>query len=218
MSRSHKKTALRKQREQAQRRQAIVDAARQVFFDKGFMATTMDSIADGCQLAKGTLYLYFKSKEELYVSIMAEGLRLLEADLDGVRGLPLAGDALLGEVLQRYYAFYEKNRRYFTIIFLSSQPDVRERVPDGLFSECMASAKACMQVLSDVIEQGIEEGIFRRVNAWAFANILWSTVNGIIMHYEQGSLYRDEILQLPLQEMLQQALDLALHGLRVVGS
>jgi len=99
-------------------------------------------------------------------------------------------------------------------MFLSSQPDVRERVPDELLRECMDSARDCMQVVSDVIEKGIESGVFRKVNSWAAANILWSTVNGIIMHYEQGPLYRDEILRLSLEDILREALDLALNGLR----
>jgi AcrR family transcriptional regulator len=209
-----KRTALRKQKEQALRREAILHAAREVFFQKGFMSATMDGIAHGCDLAKGTLYRYFRSKEELYVSIMAEGLDLLKKDFAGIEDLPLSCDRLLEEILQVYYAFYERQPKYFRIMFLSSQPDVRERAPDELLKECIDSAKQCMQVLSSVIEKGIEEGVYRKVIPWTSANILWSTVNGIIMHYEQGALYREEILKLPLREMLQEALNLALNGLR----
>ncbi len=208
------RTALRKKKEQAMRREAILNAAREVFFQRGFMASTMDSIAEGCDLAKGTLYLYFRSKEELYVSIMAEGLDLLKKDLERVKDLSVACDLLLGEVLEAYYRFYESNRKYFRIMFLSSQPDVSERVPNELLNECMDTAGQCMQVLSNIIERGMEEGVFRPVSPWPFANILWSTVNGVIMHYEQGALYREKILKLPLREMLQEALDLALNGLR----
>jgi len=218
MGDSQKKTLIRKQREQADRRKSILNSAREVFFDKGFMAATMDAIADGCDLAKGTVYLYFKSKEELYVSIMVEGLGLLREDLARIRGLVLPADGLMAEILRVYYTFYERNPKYFRIMFLSSQPDVRERAPDELFRQCVDRAKESMQMLCEVIEKGIEDGVFRRVNPWAFANILWSTVNGIIMNYEQGPFYRDEILRLPLQEMLREALDLALNGLRVAGS
>jgi AcrR family transcriptional regulator len=173
----------------------------------------MDGIADSCDLAKGTLYLYFKSKEDLYVSVVVEGASLLRKDLAKIADLCLPADRLLGELLQTYYKFYEKNRKYFRIMFLSSQPDLGERVSDGLLKECAGEARACMQVVSDVIEKGIESGVFRKVNSWTFAVILWSTVNGIVMNYEQGPLYRDEILRLPLQEMLQEGLDLALNGL-----
>jgi TetR/AcrR family transcriptional regulator len=215
MSESQKRTVIRKRKEQAVRRKAILDAAREAFFEKGFMAATMNGIADRCDLAKGTIYLYFRSKEELYISLMAEGLSLLKNDLDGIGGLRLPADKLLGEMLKTYYAFYEKNRKYFRIMFLSSQPDVRERVRDDLLRECLDCAMECMQILNDVIQAGVDDGIFRKVNPWAFANVLWSMVNGIIMHYEQDPLYRDEILRLPLHEILQEALDLALNGLLV---
>jgi len=213
MSTSQKRTALRKKREQEERRNSIVTAAREAFSEKGFTAATMDGIADDCGLAKGTLYLYFKSKEELYVSIVLEGASLLRKDLARIADLSLPADRLLAELLQTYYNFYEKNQKYFRIMFLSSQPDFRERAPEELLKKCADEARACMQVVSDVIAKGISSGVFRKVHPWAFAIVLWSTVNGIVMNYEQGPPYRDEILSLPLQEMLQEALDLALNGL-----
>lgn len=211
---SHNRTAARRLREQAQRRQAILEAAREVFFEKGFREATIEAIAHRCDLAKGTIYLYFQSKEELYVSIMAEGLELLKNDLSRVGERSLPCDRLLGEALDLYYAFYQNNPKYFRIMFLSSQPDVRKRVPDALHRQCMERAGECMEILSRLIEKGVRQGVFRAVSPWTFAVLLWSTVNGIIMHYEQGTLYRNEILKLPLEEMLHEALDLALNGLR----
>jgi len=213
MSISQNRTAARKKREQEQRRKSIITAAKQAFSEKGFMAATMDGIAQGCDLAKGTLYLYFKSKEDLYVSIMVEGAAILRKDLVKIADLSLPADRLLGELLRTYYNFYEKNREYFRIMFLSTQPDLRERVPDELLKSCADEARVCIQVVSDVIEKGIESGVFRKVHPWTSAIVLWSTVNGIVMHYEEGPLYRDEILRLPLQEMLREALDLALNSL-----
>ena len=211
----HNKTLVRRQKEKTERRKAILSAAREVFFEKGFMAATVDAIADKCDLAKGTIYLYFKSKEELYISMMAEGMELLRKDLVKVLDLALPGDGLLGEVLQTYFAFYRENRKYFTVIFLSSHPDVRERVPDEVLNECMDSARGCMQVVSDVIGRGIESGVFRRVDPWPVANILWATVNGIILSYEQGPLYREEILKgAAMEDILRAALDVVLEGLR----
>ena len=214
MSISQKKTAVRKKKEQLERRKSILAAAKEAFCLKGFMAATMEEIADSCSLAKGTLYLYFKSKEDLYVSIILEGTSLLRKELAKIANVSLPADKLLGELLRSYLNFYENNRKYFRIMFLSSQPDTGDRVPDELLKQCADQGIACMQVVSDVIEKGIESGIFRKVNPWTYAIVLWSAVNGIMMHYEQGGLYRDEILgPVPLHSMLQDALDLALYGL-----
>lgn len=214
MNTSHRKTARRRQREHAERRNAILTAAREVFFEKGFMTATMEAIAEKCDLAKGTLYLYFKSKEELYVSIMAEGMRLLKQELERVQCLSLNSEQLLGEVMQNYVAFYRENRKYFRIMFLTSQPDFRERVSPELLKQCMDPAKDCMRIVSDIIQQGSDSGAFRKVDAWSVANILWATVTGIIMSYEQEPVYRDEIFGQKLEEILWKSLDLALNGLR----
>jgi AcrR family transcriptional regulator len=204
----------RRQKERAQRRKSILKAAREVFFKKGFMGATVGEIADRCGLAKGTIYLYFESKEELYCSIMAEGMGLLKKELGKIAGLPMQSDEHLACVLQTYFAFYRKNTKYFRIMFLSAQPDVRSRVSEKLLRECTDTARDCLRTVSDILEKGIQGGLFRAVDPWAVANILWSTVNGIIMSYEQDSLYREEILGMEIEEVLEKSLDLALKGLR----
>ena len=57
--------AERKEREKEHRRNTILDAAEEVFFSKGINLATMDEVAERAELSKGTLYLYFKNKEEL---------------------------------------------------------------------------------------------------------------------------------------------------------
>lgn len=213
MNTSQKRTSTRKQMEQAQRKNAILDSAREAFFEKGFMAATVEEMAEGCQLAKGTIYRYFKSKEDIYISLVIEGLKLLRSDLSGARELPLPADRLLGELLRVYHAFYEKNHKYFRIMFLSGQPDISQRVREELMRECLDCARDCIQVLNEVILRGCEEGIFRQVNSWAFAVTLWAMVNGVIMQYEQDPFYRCEILKVTLDQILKEGLDLALHGL-----
>ena len=61
--------AERREREKDQRRNTILDAAEKVFFSQGINLATMDGVAEEAELSKGTLYLYFKSKEELFLGI-----------------------------------------------------------------------------------------------------------------------------------------------------
>ncbi|MCB0749729.1 MAG: TetR/AcrR family transcriptional regulator, partial [Ignavibacteriae bacterium] len=70
-------TSERKEREKLQRRQEIIDSAEKVFFSKGFANSTMDDIASEAELSKGTLYLYFKSKEELFSVFVNRGITKL---------------------------------------------------------------------------------------------------------------------------------------------
>ena len=60
----------RKERERERRRQQIMVAAKRVFTDKGFSKATMEDIAKEAELSPGTLYLYFKNKDDLFFSLM----------------------------------------------------------------------------------------------------------------------------------------------------
>lgn len=214
MNTGHSRKTARRKSEQLARRASIIKAAREVFFSRGFMNTTIDEIADRAGLAKGTIYLYFSSKEELYVSVMAEGMSRLRKAFEVLRKHPPGEKGLVEHAFRAYYGFYRKNRKYFRIMFLSSQPDVRARVPGELLVSCMETARECLGIVRDLVEEGIENGYYRKVDAWAVANILWATVNGIIMSFEQDPLYRDEIAGMGLEQMLLKSLDLALEGLR----
>ena len=73
--------AERKEREKLQRRKDIIDAAEKVFFYRGFESATMDEIAEKVELSKGTLYLYFKSKEEACKFAQENEKRLLGIEI-----------------------------------------------------------------------------------------------------------------------------------------
>ena len=77
--------AERKEREKQQRREEIVQAAEEVFFSKGFEKSTMDDVAEKAELSKGTLYLYFKSKEELLIGIIEQTTIYEAYPLKGMR-------------------------------------------------------------------------------------------------------------------------------------
>ncbi len=72
----------RKERERERRRQQIIVAAKRVFSDKGFSKATMEDIAKEAELSPGTLYLYFKNKDELYASLSLRILHYLYIRLE----------------------------------------------------------------------------------------------------------------------------------------
>lgn len=215
MNKSQTIKSERKIKEKTARRDAILKAAKDAFFKNGFMDTTVDNIADKCGLAKGTIYLYFKSKEEIYVSLMINGLKLLKKEMEKAVRHELPSDATLERLLDVYYNFYLKNRKYFRIIFLSSHPDMRSRVSEELLKTSIDISNDCLTILSHAIKRGIESGFFKMADSWMAANILWATANGLIMNYEKDPLYRHEIVGVTLEKILKESLNLFLDGLRV---
>ncbi len=88
------------------RRGEILDAARRVFAGHGFAAATMDDIAREAGIAKGTIYLYYRLKGDVYGAAAEEGLRALHDQILGeLRKAPTAHD--------KVRAFIATKARYF---------------------------------------------------------------------------------------------------------
>lgn len=77
-----KPTSKRKEREREARREAILDAAARVFSRKNFFEATLDEIATEAELAKGTLYNYYKDKPDIFASLMLRGQRQFLENLE----------------------------------------------------------------------------------------------------------------------------------------
>jgi len=73
-------TSARRKAANEERRRAILEAARAVFARQGYADTVVDDIAAQAGMAKGTLYLYFPSKEQIYLAALLEQARQLDAD------------------------------------------------------------------------------------------------------------------------------------------
>ena len=106
-------TLERKEKEKEQRREAIKDAAQALFFTKPYDEITIDSIAEKSQLAKGTLYLYFKSKEELYSSIALRGEHILNKMFKEKMKGKKSGLEKAFATGEAYYEFYKRHTQYF---------------------------------------------------------------------------------------------------------
>src|SRR5262245_10107384 len=105
--------AERRLREKEARRQQILDAARDLFFQQGFDSTTIEEIAERTELSKGAIYLHFPSKEEIYITLMLEGSEILfEMMKESVSG-DLPADTLLRRLGQSYFRFYREYTGYF---------------------------------------------------------------------------------------------------------
>jgi AcrR family transcriptional regulator len=98
------------------RREEILNAARSVFARKGFADGIVDEIATEARLAKGTIYLYFKSKREIYKAVLQHDMEVLKADtlkrIDAANGLREKIRAFILARLENA----EANREFFSIM------------------------------------------------------------------------------------------------------
>jgi TetR/AcrR family transcriptional regulator len=202
----------RKEREKQARREAIVASAREIFFAKGFNATTMDEIAHKAELSKGALYLYFTNKEELYVSVMSEGLSTLFERTEEALKLDLPPDQMLrklGEVHYRYYLDYPE---YSRIFFFSEHRNVAKQLPRELIQESMEKGMRYFQLIVEVIKKGIEQGIFAPADPRKAAVAFWGATSGTLLLFEE-EVHR-EIIGMDVEELIYNTLDLFIEALK----
>jgi len=208
-------TEERREREKAARQEAIMASARELFFTKGFTPTTMDEIASKAELSKGALYLYFSSKEDLYVTVLHEGLKILFDRIEAVFQLDLPPDQLIrrfGEVRYRYYLDY---REYYRIFFFRQHRDVdiaRQLLSHTLVQENLEKGMRNFQRFIGVIQKGIEQGIFAPVDPRKAAVAFWGAINGVLFIYEEE--LSKEFIGIDVEESVYYTIDLFIDALK----
>jgi AcrR family transcriptional regulator len=208
-------TEERREREKQARQEAIMASARELFFAKGFAPTTMEEIASKAELSKGALYLYFSSKEDLYVTVLNEGLKILFDRIEEVFQLDLPPDQLirrLGEVRYRYYLDY---REYYRIFFFRQHRDVdvaQQLLSHTLVQENLEKGMRNFQRFIEVIQKAIDQGLFAPVDPRKAAVAFWGAINGVLFFFEE-ELSR-EIIGIDVEELVYYTIDLFINALK----
>jgi AcrR family transcriptional regulator len=110
------------------RRSEIIAAAAKVFATKGFVATRMDDIAKAARLAKGTLYLYFQSKDAIYQATVHQALtKLATLTEECVRNEAEFAGKLAGFISVRIAFWNDQQQLYRIILSINRQEQHRKR-------------------------------------------------------------------------------------------
>jgi AcrR family transcriptional regulator len=148
-------TGERRDREKRQRRQGILDAARGLFWTQGFAGTTMPEVARAAELAPGTLYLYFPSKDALYAELLVEGYDLLLEQLESCVRKRSARRPRAEALIDGFLGFARRHPEYFDIIFFVLQRETGGGPRAVLKAEQLARLEAreaaCKRIASEVI-------------------------------------------------------------------
>lgn len=172
----------RKEREYLAHREEILSAAEKVFAAKGFFPSTMSDIARKAEFGTGTLYKYFKSKEELYFTLIDEKVeevnRLVKAELSQ----KTSAIERIKKVLELQFAFIERNRDFFRI-YISERNRFEWTVKDDLGKGLHDKMVTYIDILAEVMRQGIEEGKFKPLLPLDLAHALVGIVNSFVFEW-----------------------------------
>jgi TetR/AcrR family fatty acid metabolism transcriptional regulator len=172
----------RKEREYQTHRKEILSAAEGVFAEKGFFSSTMSEIAERAEFGTGTLYKYFKSKDDLYFT-------LIDEKTDAINDLAKAeltreGSCVerIRKVLDLQFEFVEKNRDFFRI-YTSERSRFEWTMKDELGKGIHDKMVAYIKILTQVMKEGMKEGEFKPMDPTDLAHALVGIVNSFIFEW-----------------------------------
>jgi AcrR family transcriptional regulator len=136
------------------RRREILDTAAQIFYEKGYDATSTKDIADAAGLLKGSLYYYIETKEDFLFEIIKESHDGALATLDRVR--QVEGDTLarLARLVSEHFRYFVENLVTTTIYFREFRVLSPER--QALIA---AEGDLYLEFVRELLTQGQQEGV-----------------------------------------------------------
>ncbi len=161
-----------------------MDAALEVFAEKGLKNATMDDVAEKAELSKGTIYLYFKSKEHLFFAIDTRAGQILRERFAEASRSVKTGIEKVRAIGRAYYRFSFDYPNFFKAMSYVESMDLEtfkavasEMLPNG----AQSYKESSLSILAEAIEEGHKDGtIARDMDPWVMSVLLWATSNGVI--------------------------------------
>ena len=182
----------RKQKEKEYRRNTIINAAQKVFSAKGYNSATMEEIAKEAELSPGTLYLYFKNKEELHTSLSINILARLSAMLRDVVEQDISVEDKIRRFCDVFIQIYDEDASILINLFHLQSGETLTNLSDEVMAQLKTFSSEAHGSLIAVVKEGIEAGIFREEHPVALADVIWATYSGVVLWVDSKRLLNDE--------------------------
>jgi AcrR family transcriptional regulator len=172
----------RKERERLAHRREIVEAAERVFARNGYHGSTVEQIAQEAEFGVGTLYNFFRGKDELYEEVLAS---LIEQALARLR------ERVLGEadpvraveaLIELRVALLDEHKGFARVVFqtpMAEHGDASLALP----RRCLTLIEEAQAVFTEVLERGIAAGVFVNIGAADLAVCLQGILNAFIAQW-----------------------------------
>jgi AcrR family transcriptional regulator len=178
----------RRAKEKQKRADSILDAAEQVFFSKGFNQTSMNEIAQGAQLSRALLYVYFTDKAAIMRSIMLRAAKNMEARFQQALQQGENGLAQIIGIGHAYYAFSKEASDYFDVLTGLNTFPMPEKVDDD-----MERLECCRQEITAIMVRALMNGLHdcsideqRVSDPLRTAHYLRGALHGVIMQTQRN--------------------------------
>src|ERR1700681_84491 len=197
-----------RRRRKAERPQEILEAAFAEFSRNGYAMTTLDQIAEGAGVTKGTIYVYFENKEHLFISMVRE---VTKAALDTVHEMLETHEGTTADLLRAQFSFIyqhiveDRRRREVLRMLIAEAPRFPE-LADRYHQEIL---RPCLGMLKQAIQRGMDRGEIRKSSIVDLPQIVIAPIALV----DLWMMMFDDRQQLDMKAYFNAHLDLVLNGL-----
>lgn len=175
----------------------ILQAAEKLFAKKGFYPTTIDEIAKEAKSAKGTIYLYFNNKEDLFFSVIETKLDLLLNKIQEAVENPGSASQRIKTAISIHLKFLEENKNFFKV--MQSFPEgLKKKLERKLKGRVVEKQSRYIEILDRLIQEAIERKEIKALDSKKLAVILMGIVHSLTVYWisqrEKKSLSSDKSL------------------------
>src|SRR5438132_4739380 len=146
------------------RTSGILEAARKVFAKRGFHEATVDDIAEAAGVAKGTVYLYYQSKRDVYFAALKFGISQMYASLLQETKKVSTPEEKLKALIAAKLAYFDENRDFFKIYY-SELGNIPTTHPAGMDNEFQALYQEQARLVEAILREGARKKAIRSLRS-----------------------------------------------------
>ncbi len=186
----------RHKRERRARRDAILAAAFEIFARHGLEGATIEMIARKAEVAVGTIYLYFGSRDELYLYLVGERVDALRASYAEIQARGLDPLAELRAIAAAYLDYMRKSRELFlsqhSVVYAQLHKRLRRTSELKHFQHVMNSSHGVWELYERTVRRAFDAGLLANsTDPKKTAAVMWASLNGAFMLMGDGNFFRD---------------------------
>ncbi|RJR33088.1 MAG: TetR/AcrR family transcriptional regulator [Desulfobacteraceae bacterium] len=178
-------------------RESILAASKELFTRLGFKKTAVDDIAKKARIAKGTIYNYFRSKEEIYQDVLQREGRILIAKMREAMRDQKTPQLKLREMIIAKITFYKE----LSLLYEINRQRAEDLLP-FVEKERAEIGRQELNVIKEILEEGVNSSVFQVMNIPATAKAIGAAINGLEigwsleMELEGATAEIDDLLQM----------------------
>ena len=159
-----------------ERRQQIMQAALACFSRKGYHKTTMDDIVAESGLSKGTLYWYFKSKDELFFSLTSSFFLEMQQDIGAIFEQHASATDKLRTLGREFASYFQEVAEFLNVFFEFYMQGTLNEQLNQLFHSMLSQYRG---MIAGIIDEGVRAGEFHEVDADQLAIAVMAAYDGL---------------------------------------